>query len=69
MITVKLAQLPGALREYVLEDGSTVQAVLDIAGTTQDGFGITVNGNEATSSAVLANGDNVILSNSAKGNG
>lgn len=68
MITVKLAQLPGALREFAMEDGATVSDLLDLAGSSSDGFAISVNGAAASQDTVLSDGANVILSKSAKGN-
>ena len=68
MINVKVAVMPGALKEYVLEDGASVGQALAVAGESTDGFTVTVNGAAATSETVLSDGSNVILSKAAKGN-
>ena len=68
MITVKVAQMPGALREFVLEDGATVSEALDTADMSADGFTVSVNGATSGEDRVLADGDNVILTKAAKGN-
>lgn len=68
MITVKFAELPGGVTEFVLESGSTVGDLLEIANKSADGFTITVNAVAASRDTVLADGQNVILSKAAKGN-
>lgn len=68
MLNIKFGKLPGAISEYVVESGTTVRGLLEIAGTESDGFAITVNGEPATLETVLQNNQNVILAKSAKGN-
>ena len=67
-ILVKLTQVPGATQEYGLEDGSTVQTLLDIAGKDGNNYGIRVNGSTANVDTALSDGATVLLSKNAVGN-
>ena len=65
---VKLTQVPGATQEYGLEDGSTVETLLDIAGKDGSNYGIRVNGSTANVNTALTDGATVLLSKNAVGN-
>ena len=67
-ILVKLTQVPGATQEYGLEDGSTVQTLLDIAGKDGSNYAIRVNGSSANTGTALSDGATVLLSKNAVGN-
>lgn len=69
MITVKVMQIPGAIREVALEDGATVADALTAAEMTlHSGYVLKVDGSEANQDDMLSNGQNVTMSASAKGN-
>lgn len=69
MTNVKIAQIPGALNEYALEDGTSVGSALETAGLSPDGFTVSVNGSPVTDmSTTLTDGDRVTLTKAAKGN-
>lgn len=69
MINVKLAQIPGPLAEYALNDGATIQDLLNMSGKeVPAGFSLKVNGVVATTSKRLSDGDNVFIVTEAKGN-
>ncbi len=69
MITVKLAQLPGAMADYAVEEGTTVGQLLTIAEVTPNtGVSISVNGSPADQETVLSDNATVILALGAKGN-
>ena len=65
---VKLTQVPGATQEFGLDDGSTVQTLLDLAGKDAGNYAIRVNGSPAATSTVLSDGSTVLLSKNAVGN-
>jgi len=69
MITVKVMQIPGTIREVALEDGATVADALAAADMAVGaGYALKVDGNEADVSYTLTNAQNITISNSAKGN-
>jgi len=69
MITVKVMQIPGTIREVALEDDATVSDALSAAEMTVGaGYTLKVDGNEAEVNQSLTNGQNITISNSAKGN-
>ena len=68
-IIVKVMEIPGITREVGLEDGSTAQNALEIAGVTVgDGQKLQVDGRDATHDTVLTNEARVTVSKGAKGN-
>lgn len=67
-IMVKLTQVPGATQEFGLDDGSTVDTLLGIAGKDAANYAIRVNGSPASTSTVLHDGATVLLSKNAVGN-
>lgn len=54
---VKIAKLGSRVEEFTVEDGSTVGAVLSLAGIDPKGYNIRVNRVDATVDTVLRNGD------------
>jgi hypothetical protein len=67
-ITVKVVQVPGAVKELELENGSTVGTALEVASISTDGRSIQLNGAATTTDAALSDGDKVIVAKGAKGN-
>lgn len=70
MMNVKVGMMPGKINEYVIEDGTTVNEVLEIAGLNPEGYDTKVDGVKVTdlnaplaSSAAL-----VLLVKQVKGN-
>lgn len=68
MTTIKLGIMPGAINEFILEDGTTVAGALEVAGKESAGFMVKVNGDAANLDTELSDGDVVILSKQLKGN-
>ncbi|MGH1373596.1 MAG: hypothetical protein ACRBBW_16265 [Cellvibrionaceae bacterium] len=69
MITVKVAKLPGAVKEVVLDDGATVNDALTAADISVDSNeSLKVNGTERDASADVANGEVIVIAKGAKGN-
>jgi prophage tail gpP-like protein len=69
MITVKVMQIPGTIREVALEDGSTVADALAAAEmAVSAGYTLKVDGNETSNDTVLSDGQNITINTSAKGN-
>ena len=69
MIEVKVMEVPGAVTDLALEDGSTVGEALTAAGkSVRSGYTLKVGGAEADESTVLTNGARVIIAKGAKGN-
>ena len=69
MITVKVIQIPGAIRDIALMPGATVADALRAASMSVDaGYELKVNGSVSETNDVLTDGDNITISTSAKGN-
>ena len=69
MITVKVIQVPGAVVEVALNAGATVADALNAANiTVGEGEGLKVDGNDATETQTLSDGQRVIAAKAAKGN-
>ena len=69
MINVKLAQIPGPLNEYALNEGATVSTLLEVSGkAVPSGYGLKVNGVAADVTQTLKEGDKVFIVTEAKGN-
>lgn len=66
--TVKVGQLPGTLKEVVVEGTATVNDVLRLAGLSSSGFEVRVSGKKATGDTAVKNGDMVLLVKPIKGN-
>lgn len=70
MITVKVSQVPGPVRELNLETGTTVAEALRLADiSSTDGFKITFQGNEVGTSSSLDRDGSLVLAKQVKGNG
>lgn len=65
---VTLAQMPGPISGYGLDEGATVRTLLSVAGIELSGRQITVNGCRADETTVLHDGDQVSLLKRVKGN-
>lgn len=67
-ITVKVAQYPGEVKEFVISEGSTVRDALNIAGIS---FGaeqaVTLNGEDVGVGATVTNGSVVLVTKRLKG--
>ena len=61
MIQVKLAQGEGPVSSFMLEVGSKVQALLNMARVSLDGRKVRVNGESAEEDTRLNDGDVVVL--------
>jgi sulfur carrier protein ThiS len=66
--TVKVGQLPGTLKEVVVEGTTTVNDVLTLAGLSSVGFEVRVSGKKADEATIVKNGDMVLLVKPIKGN-
>jgi hypothetical protein len=68
MLTVKVGKIPGRIKEYVLDDGASVQSALEQAGMDPTGWGVRLNGQQVTGlgSSYLKDGDTVILAQKVK---
>lgn len=69
MIDVKVSTVPGTIKELALEDGASVTDAVEAAGLSLSGFTITINGSSGSHSTRLQDGDRVVLTKNAKGNG
>jgi len=67
---VKIAQIPGAVKEVALESGMTVKQALETGEFSTDlsGKSLQVNAAPATLETVLNDGDRVTIAAGAKGN-
>lgn len=66
MILVKICRLGSEVKEYSLEDGSTVSSALRAANITYQGC--EVNGNSANENTRLNNNDRIFIGSKVKGN-
>ena len=67
--TTKIGTVPGAIREFLLEDNTTVGQALEMAGLTATGFDIRVDGVAATVDTVVVEGTKlIVLAKQIKGN-
>lgn len=67
-VLVKVGKLPGVLSDIALNDGATVETALSTANLDATGFEVRVNGESATGSTRIADGDTVLLTRQIKGN-
>lgn len=68
MLTVRLIEVPGIVQEVALEDGSTVQDAVNVAGSGHTGA-VKIDGRPATFSTVLTSEDrSITISKGPKGN-
>ena len=68
MFTVKVGVLPGAIKEFVVAEGSTVGDLLGLAELDANGYSIMRKGATVDVATTLQDGDVVILSKMVKGN-
>lgn len=66
MILVKICRLGSEVKEYSLDDGSTVSSAYRAAGLTYEGC--TVNGRDANENTKLYNNDRIFIGSKVKGN-
>jgi hypothetical protein len=67
LCVVRVARVPGLVKEVALNGSRTVRAAAEIAGVQTDGS-IHVNGRVGNLDTTLSNGDRVTISKGAKGN-
>lgn len=68
MQTIKCGCFPGEIKEYGIEDGMTVNDVIELAGLTTDGFQIKLDGRLADLDEVIQSTDkNLLLIKAVKG--
>lgn len=67
-IEVRVAKVPGPVQQIALNGSRTVQDAVQAAGYSTTGYEIRVNGNKASASQNLENGDNVVLLQAIRGN-
>lgn len=67
-ITVKLGTMPGKIEQYAVDGDTTIGQALEIAGLSSEGYQIKVNGNIASESDTMFDGDLVLLVKQIKGN-
>ncbi len=59
---------PGTLQSIAVEDGTTIEEVLDHASLDASGFEVRRNGSAASLSTEVADGDTILLVRQIKGN-
>jgi len=67
-ITIKAGKLPGKIEEIALNGDRTVNAALEAAALSSEGYEIRVNGAEGDLDTELHDGDTVLLVKKIKGN-
>jgi putative ubiquitin-RnfH superfamily antitoxin RatB of RatAB toxin-antitoxin module len=68
-LLVKVGQIPGAVNEYALEEGTTVASALELAGLTATGFDVRLDGvTVSTDTVIPSNAKMIILAKQIKGN-
>jgi hypothetical protein len=69
MITVKVIQFPGLIKDVQVADTATAGDAMRAAGATGgSNYTVKLNGLESSESATLRDGDSIIVSQGAKGN-
>lgn len=67
--TTKIGTVPGAIKEFLLEDNTTVGQALEMAGLTATGYDIRVDGVAATVDTIVVEGTQlIVLAKQIKGN-
>ena len=61
MITVKVAKVPGMVREVVLENGATVADAILSADIDADGCSTQIDGVDVTHDTTLVNGQTILI--------
>ena len=68
-MTIKVGKVPGTIQEVVVEQGTSVLDILNIAGITDtEGYEVRVAGDTATLETVLEHDTSVLLMKQIKGN-
>ena len=67
-LVVKAGTMPGRINEFVVEPGTTVGQLVEIAGLETQGYQVKVNSEEADMGQLLNDGDLVLLVKQIKGN-
>ena len=68
-VTVKVGQMPGRIEEYIVEQGATVEQVIEVAALNTNGYDVKLNGNTVTDlSTTLYDASVVLLVRQVKGN-
>lgn len=71
MVTIKAGVMPGRIDEFVVQEGASIEEVLDIAGLSADGYDVKVDGAviaNASEAFVTADTKLVLLAQQVKGN-
>lgn len=68
MKTVKAGTVPGMLSEYAIEDGQTIEDVLDMAEIEAEGRTVMLDGANTSMDAVPRNGATITVTQKIKGN-
>lgn len=67
-ITVKVGQVPGQIREFAINEGSTVSNILAVADLTANkDYTITVNGNAGDANTVVNEDATILLTRQIRG--
>lgn len=69
--TVRVGQMPGQINEYAVEEGTTIKALIALAGLNTQGFEVKVDGRSVTNldaEKVTSSTNLVILAKQVKGN-
>lgn len=67
--TIKIGQMPGLLKEMVIEPGTTVSQAISLAGLTTEGYEIKLDGETVSSNTVISSDANLlVLVRQIKGN-
>ena len=65
----KIGIVPGAINEYVLENGTTIAKALELAGLTAEGYDVRMDGVSVTDATVIPEGTLlIVLAKQIKGN-
>jgi sulfur carrier protein ThiS len=67
MITVQIGRVPGSIQRAALENGATVADAVRATSIDVSGYSPRVNGDVASNSTVLSEGDEVIFTKEIKG--
>lgn len=66
---VKIGSMPGRIEEFALEEGTTIQQAIDLAGLSASGFEVKVDGTRVTDlNTPVGNANAILLAKQVKGN-
>jgi len=68
MKTVKVAFVPGTVKEVAAEDNATLDQILEIAGINAEGYDVRIGDTTATMTVIPADGTKIYLVKQVKGN-